>query len=423
VGLGDPPDTADVHLGMLARLTALKRNAHRGTLARALVGSARPQAPRSTGEGMLAERLEATYLWICQAQDAGGDDGVCGVFDLWSGRWSESYPETTGYIIPTLLALAEARSEEEPRERALRMADWSCEVQMQDGAVLSGLVGTGRGPAVFNTGQVVFGWLSAFQHTGDERYALSARRACDWLLENQDDDGAWRRNLSAVTSAPVLAYNVRCAWALIYAAEVLGEPPFSAAARRAAEWTLEQQNEAGWFANNAFSAGEVPLLHTIAYVIEGLLGMHAFTREPPYLEAARRAVDAVVRCYEAGNLAGRLDQLWRPTVSWRCPTGEAQIAVVLHRLARELPGGGYGETARRLIDDVAAVQLSLTGGSTRQEAVGGPAAGGLPGSYPLWGGYVPFGLPNWAAKFFLDALMLETLGVGEPSAPTPAADA
>jgi uncharacterized protein YyaL (SSP411 family) len=407
---------------MLARLTALKGNAHRGTLARALAGSARRPAPESTDEGMLAERLEATYRWICQAQDAGGDDGVCGVFDLWSGRWSESYPETTGYIIPTLLTLAEARGEEEPRERALRMTDWSCEVQMQDGAVLSGLVGMGRRPAVFNTGQVVFGWLSAFQHTGEERYALSAKRACEWLLANQNDDGTWRQNLSAVTRAPVLAYNVRCAWALIYAAEVLGEPLFAAAARRATEWTLEQQNEAGWFANNAFATGEVPLLHTISYVIEGLLGMHAFTREPRYLEAARRAVDPVVRCYEAGCLAGRLDERWRAAVSWRCPTGEAQIAVVLHRLARELPGSGYGETAHRLIDDVAAVQMSLTGGTT-VAAAAGPAAGGLPGSYPLWGRYVPFGLPNWAAKFFLDALMLETLGVEEPAAPNPAADA
>jgi uncharacterized protein YyaL (SSP411 family) len=422
VGLDDQPDTADVHLGMLARLNALKRNAHRGKLARAIAGSVRRPALKSTGEGLLAERLEATYRWICQAQDAGEDDGVSGVFDLWAGRWSESYPETTGYIIPTLLALAEARGEEEPRERALRMADWSCEVQMQDGAVLSGLVGMRRGPAVFNTGQVVFGWLSAFQHTGEERYALSAKRACQWLIANQDDDGAWRQNLSAVTSAPVLAYNVRCAWALIHASEMLGEPLFAAAARQAAEWTLEQQNDFGWFANNAFAPGEVPLLHTISYVIEGLLGMHAFTREPRYLEAARRSVTPVVRRYEEGCLSGRLDERWQPTVRWRCPTGEAQIAVVLHRLARELPDGGYRETARRLIDDVAAVQLSLAGATARR-AGSGPAVGGLPGSFPLWGGYVPFGLPNWAAKFFLDALLIETLGVEEPEAPTPTADA
>jgi hypothetical protein len=404
---------------MLARLIALQHSEHRGELARALAGSARRAAKDAAEDGAkLPARLEATYGWLCRAQDAGTDDGVCGIFDLWSGRWSESYPETTGYIIPTLLALGQARGEEEPRRRALRMADWSCEQQMDDGAVLSGLLGMRRGPAVFNTGQVVFGWVSAFQQSGEQRYALAARRACEWLLACQSPDGAWRANLSVMTSAPVFAYNVRCAWALIYAGHVFEEQRFATAARRAADWTLEQQNEAGWFDNNSFALGEVPLLHTIAYVAEGLIGMHAFTREPRYLDAARRAVDRVVDCYEAGRLAGRLDEHWRPTVSWRCPTGEAQIAVVLHRLASELPDGGYRDVARRLIGDVSTAQLSLTGRAPRKPA-SGPTVGGVPGSFPLWGDYVRYGLPNWAAKFFLDALMLETLQVDELAYPAP----
>jgi hypothetical protein len=404
---------------MLARLSALRHSEHRVDLARALVGSARRlKEDAAEDEAPLPARLEATYGWLCQAQDAGADDGVCGIFDLWSGTWSESYPETTGYIVPTLLALGIARDEEEPRRRALRMADWSCEQQMDDGAVLSGLVGMRRGPAVFNTGQVVFGWVSAFQQSGEQRYALAARRACEWLLANQSPDGAWRANLSVMTSAPVFAYNVRCAWALIYAGQVLEEPSFATAAQHAADWTLQQQNDAGWFENNSFAPGEVPLLHTIAYVIEGLIGMHAFTREARYLEAARRAVDRIVDRYEAGRLAGRLDEHWRPAVSWRCPTGEAQIAVVLHRLASELPDSGYRAIAGRLIGDVSAAQSSLTGRTPREPA-SGPAAGGVPGSFPLWGGYVRFGLTNWAAKFFLDALMLETLQVDELAYPVP----
>jgi hypothetical protein len=403
---------------MLARLIALQRNAHRGELARAIAASARRSGEPPTDRVALSAQLQATYRWLCQAQDAGSDDGVCGIFDLWVGTWSESYPETTGYIIPTLLALGEARGEEEPCRRALRMADWSCAQQLQDGAVLSGLLGMRRGPAVFNTGQVVFGWISAFQHSGEQRYALAARRACDWLLANQSPDGAWRANLSVMTSAPAFAYNVRCAWALLYAARALEEPRFAAGAQRAAEWTLEQQNEVGWFAHNAFAIGEVPLLHTIAYVIEGLLGVHAFTREPRYLQAARRAADRLVSCHQSGRLAGRLDEHWHPTVAWRCPTGEAQVAVVLHRLAAELPGDGYSDVARRLIADVVAVQLGLSA-RPRREAGSGPTVGGVPGSFPLWGSYVRFGLPNWGAKFLLDALMLETLGVDEAAFPSP----
>ena len=36
--------------------------------------------------------------------------------------------------------------------------------------------------------------------------------------------------------------------------------------------------------------------------------------------------------------------------------------------------------------------------------------GGMPGSFPINGGYMTYRYPNWAAKFFMDALMLEALG-------------
>ena len=32
--------------------------------------------------------------------------------------------------------------------------------------------------------------------------------------------------------------------------------------------------------------------------------------------------------------------------------------------------------------------------------------GAMPGSFPLWGRYEPFNLPNWATKYMADALML-----------------
>jgi hypothetical protein len=33
--------------------------------------------------------------------------------------------------------------------------------------------------------------------------------------------------------------------------------------------------------------------------------------------------------------------------------------------------------------------------------------GGVKGSHPLWGSYAGFSYPNWAAKFFIDALLLQ----------------
>jgi hypothetical protein len=361
------------------------------------------------GDPQLERHLELTARWLTAAQDATPDDGVAGFFSLRSGRWSESYPETTGYIIPTLLALARVRGGGELRERALRMADWSCATQMDDGAVLSGLLNQRRAPAVFNTGQALFGWVAAHQVAGAERYARSAHRAAQWLLTNQDPDGAWRRNLSAMTTAPVLTYNVRCAWALAYAGQVLDRSDYTEAARLAGDWALAQQNSAGWYAHTAFAEDEAPLLHTISYVLEGLLGLYAFTGERRFLHSVERAIDPLTRLVRAGQVGGRLDEHWRAPVAWRCPTGEAQVAVVLQRLARVRPGAGHEQTAGIMLARLSVVQDSL--GARR------PSAGGVPGSFPVWGSYMRFALPNWAAKFYLDALLLAVADADEQGFP------
>jgi len=39
--------------------------------------------------------------------------------------------------------------------------------------------------------------------------------------------------------------------------------------------------------------------------------------------------------------------------------------------------------------------------------------GGVKGSQPIDGGYHPWQCPNWAAKFFADALMLDSANHGQ----------
>jgi hypothetical protein len=43
--------------------------------------------------------------------------------------------------------------------------------------------------------------------------------------------------------------------------------------------------------------------------------------------------------------------------------------------------------------------------------------GALAGSVPIWGRYSRFEFPNWAAKFFADALMMDADNLAIPSVP------
>jgi len=255
------------------------------------------------------------------------------------------------------------------------------------------------GPAVFNTGQVLFGWASAYQQTGQEPYAISMRRAGDWLVSVQDEDGAWRKHLSEVTTSTVQSYNARAAWGLALAGRELDEERFVRAAIKNCDWVLEQQHENGWFDRNAFSDGEPPLLHTIGYVLEGLLGAGELLSREKYIAAVIAGVTPLVTLYQrTGVLRGRYDSNWHSTVSWRCLTGEAQIALVLCRLYEITREASYAGTAKSLLHGLADIQDTS---SPHPESYGA-----LAGSHPLWGGYNPFNYLNWAAKFFMDALLL-----------------
>jgi hypothetical protein len=345
------------------------------------------------------EHLQSAYEWIGTAQDAAGDGGVPGWYHLVRG-WSATYPETTGYLIPTLFAYAGRMRQPEAASRATRMADWEIAVQLPSGAVRSGLLSETPAPAVFNTGQVLFGWVAAYHETRDEAYVAAVRRAAVWLLACQDADGAWRTNLSAQTTTGVQTYNVRTAWGLALAGRAFDEPAWIAAARRNGDWTLAQQTTDGWFEHCAFHENTVPLLHTIAYTLEGLVGIGTVLGEERFVHAAWRGAEPLARLVARnGTLAGCYGRGWKADASWTCPTGDAQTAIVFLRLARTLGARApYAVFAKTLLKGVAARQdLNSPYPGTR---------GAIAGSAPIWGGYLRFAYPNWAAKFYMDALLI-----------------
>lgn len=370
--------------------------------------------------------LDAAIRWLCRAQDVCGGGGVSAGYSLIRG-WHPPYPETTGYIIPTFYDYARLTRKKEIFERARRMADWEMEVQLPSGAV-QGSVYRGplrrRRPVAFNTGQTILGLCRAFVETEDKRYLNAARRAGDWLIDAQSPDGAWRLNEPEVETQ-VHAYDSRTAWSLLEIHALTREDRFADAARLNLEWTLSQQRENGWFDNNAFfdSKGwNLPLTHTIAYVIEGLFEAWRLTGEGRYLSATRKTAERLLRIFELRRyMAGEFDQRWKSPATYSCLPGDAQIAGVWLKLFESEGDARFLNAALKLNDFVKASQnlRSLHPG----------ARGGVKGSQPIFGQYTSFTYVNWGAKFLADSLMLEervmagveqAVRLGEPLTPSEA---
>src|SRR3989442_806369 len=217
--------------------------------------------------------LTAALAWLERAQDATGGDGFGRGYSLtWnpyfkSRGWQPAYPETTGYIIPTLYLAARHLQRPALARRAERAAYWEVEIQLSSGAVQGGVIGEPISPAVFNTGQVLLGWLAAFQETGSGVFAGAARRAGEFLLAMQDDDGLWRRGNSCFADPTATLYNARAAWALAEAAQRLVVPEFRVAAARHLSAVARRQQKDAWIPDCCLGDPLRPLLHTIAYAI------------------------------------------------------------------------------------------------------------------------------------------------------------
>lgn len=354
--------------------------------------------------------LRAAVDWLCHAQDVrDGQRDAGGVSAGWSFEdgWLPSYPETTGYIIETMLAAAGLLRRSELVDRAQRMIDWELSIQHADGAFPGHLGEPGARPVVFNTGQIMHGMVAGHTQLRREDCLAAAVRAGHWLADQQDDDGCWRKFEHNDTPH---VYNTRATWALLATGLIAGEARLVDAARRNLDWALEQQTESGWFASNAFVPRRSPFTHTIAYAARGFLESGVLLGEDRYVGAALKAgrgLAAVQR--RDGWLAGTYKDGWVADAGYSCLTGVAQMSLTWTRLAQVTGDDTLRENARAALAYLKTTQ--------RLDDKDPAVRGGIAGSAPIWGDYSRFEYPNWAAKFFADALMMDMADIAVPPVP------
>jgi hypothetical protein len=383
---------------LLATARAFSRPSHVAVVLRDLAGRQHPCHADAT-------HLAAAVAWLGRAQDATGCGGVSAGYHAADGGWLPPYPETTGYIISTFVRYGDLTEDTTLVGRAVRMAEWELDIQLPSGAVRGG-IGVNDYPDVFNTGQVIDGWCALFRKTGDPRLLSAAMRAGRWLAKVQAPDGSWTAHSYRGIAH---AYHARVAWRLLELARLAADHDLLEAGRRNVNWILSGAADNGWIDRMEFKAGMRPLTHTIVYTLEGLLGC------VPFLEAdlagralatVRAAAEHLLLFYERRKRSPDREPLplpatfgpsWRSDDRYSCLTGNAQLAIVWLRLYEHEGDARYLNAALKILDHIKSTQhLTSANPGIR---------GGVAGSYPCWGAYFPLAFPNWAAKFFADALM------------------
>lgn len=344
--------------------------------------------------------VETGALWLAAAQDcsASHDGGVARNFSLLKG-WVTSYPETSGYIVPTMIELAKRGVASDSRDRARRVLDWLVSIQFREGGFQAGRIeAQPRVPVTFNTGQILLGLAAGVAEFGDI-YRDAMSRAADWLVSTQDADGCWRRHPTPFAEPGEKTYETHVAWGLLEAERLSAGRGYGAAALANTRWALTQQRDNGWLAQCCLTDPTQPLTHTLGYALRGIAEAYRFSDDRFFLNAAVKTADGLLSALrDDGYLPGRLRSDWTGAVAWACLTGSVQIAhswLMLYQYTGNVRYRDAAFAANRYV--------------RRSVNVDGPPEirGGVKGSFPVNGSYGAYEYLNWACKFCIDSNLLE----------------
>jgi uncharacterized protein YyaL (SSP411 family) len=350
-----------------------------------------------------------TLLWLKKSIDATGQKGSSAFYSrirLPLRGWDHAYPETTGYIIPTLFNYHSIFKEDWIYHYAIKCADWLCEIQYDSGAYPELYGQTGKA-SVFNTGQIIFGLVRAFEETNDRKYFIAFQKATHWLSDSLDENGLWKKGLYVSDFVP--SYNTRVIWAMLRANQHLKDDEIKKNAQKALTFYLNKIQPNCVVKDWSFAPNEPAFTHTIAYTIRGFLESALLLKDDSILQKATQLAEKLAEIWQVENrFAGTYDENWKGDYSFVCVTGNAQISIIFSRLFQVTKEEKWKTLGTDIIttppfkwwDNSSFPTYHLKGGFARIKP-----KGAIPGSVPFWGKYMHFKYPNWAAKFYLDAFL------------------
>ena len=340
--------------------------------------------------------LKKAINWLIRAQRITNVGGVSSSYSLILG-WGAPYPETSGYIIPTLFDYYHIVKERKYIDICKEIADWECSLQLDDGGFQGDVVTKSKKTTIFNTGQVILGLVRSYKELKIRKYLDSAIKAGDFLVKVQDIDGNWTKY--CFNNLPH-TYNVRVAWALLELFQLTNQEKYRDAAVKNLNWALKQINVNHWFYNNSFKKNKAPLLHTISYAIRGFLESGIILDNNEFKNVALNASLKLLEVYKKFKfLPATFDSNWQSKDFYSCLTGDAQLSIIWLKLYQIYKDRNFLLNVIELNNYLKSNQVL----NSRWKNIDGA----IKGSDPIWGWYNMFSFPNWATKFFCDALILE----------------
>lgn len=328
--------------------------------------------------------------WLLESQRAYLDQGYAHSYHFFYG-WQAPYPETTGYIIPTLLEVYKTYPHEEFYNSAKLAVQWLKRIQNSDGS-FSDLQANKQ---VFDTGQILIGFNYLHEFFPEFDIHDHLVRCATWLCSVQKDDGSFQD--FAYNNMPHTYYS-RVGSALLNTGKLLNNSNFTACGKKNIEWTMGQQLDNGFFKYASFDHTP-PYLHTMIYILEGLLESYKILQDEKILNSILLFSEKLLEISSSRDLIlfSQYNENYEPQNREKCITGLSQWAGVCLELFEITKNEKYNKEALKNIYYLKSKQIFSNNKYLN---------GGLTGSLPIHGKYLKYSIPNWGMKFFIDTLLI-----------------
>ena len=301
--------------------------------------------------------------------------------------WSKAYPETTGYLIPSLMRIQEQEDIDTSVEVEQCMRWLAEDVQFKDGGFPSLYAGNTR-PSLFNSAQIALGFHA--YGSRNSSYKVQELKLVNWLskqLEEGKKEIHYRGDF-------IPSYYTRVVWPCLLMSQKHEHVVLQHLAEKLLK-TLLLRIDKDFFPLKSGFQGDKAFTHTLAYTVRGLMESAILLDDSDLLQLCRNQIDAQISSLKKHQLrfAGCYMPSWEGDFSFRCLTGEWQWVIIFLKAFQLFKEQKYFSLAEELIHRLDSTHFLYPKGAVL-------------GSKPLWGAYMPWKAPNWAAKFALDALLL-----------------
>lgn len=344
--------------------------------------------------------------WIKKSFLSTPDHGISRGFSLHNKNyiksnqfgWQPSYPEVTGYLIPSLIESNEILKDQEIENIINQTSFWVLQISNNPEMCGGNIIET-KTSSVFDIGQILKGLLAYYDSFKNEKFLKQSIKLGDYLLSiEKNNSGSWDSKYipKSVENKSNDAHHIYITQGLYQLTEITRDKRYYDLAERVVKYTLKYQNNLGQFTNSDFVSSKESLTHNLGYVIEGLIDSYYFHNAEFKLKALEFFCSNLTKLVsDDGFIPGKISYDWKSTKKYSCLTGSAQIAISFIKLYKLNKNPDLLKKALKIF-----VYLKEKQNNYDENFGGG--IGAIWGSWPIDGGYQKNQSISWSLKYFID---------------------